>query len=154
TTLVNAPYFSILYPLLPLIKVKLGLSAAQIFWLAPLYGISSSLMQPGYGIISDRYFRRFFGVFGPIITGIFVSMIGLAPSYGVLIVLLVAGGIGIGSFHPQAAAMAVAASGNRRRMGMAVFSASGTVGYAIGPIAIALIVSAFGLGKTYYVVAI
>src|SRR4029450_10028945 len=100
TTLVNAPYFSILYPTLPLIKIKLGLSSAQIFWLAPLYAISSSLMQPVYGIISDRYFRRFFAVFGPIITGVFVSLIGLAPSYGILIVLLVAGGIGIGSVHP------------------------------------------------------
>src|SRR6266850_683018 len=102
---VNDSYSSIIYPLLPLIKLKLGLSAAQIFWLAPLYAISSSLMQPVYGFISDRYFRRFFAVFGPAITGIFVSMIGLAPSYGILIVLLVAGGIGIGSFHPQAPAL-------------------------------------------------
>ena len=104
---VNDSYSSIIYPLLPLLKTQLGLTAGQIFWLAPLYAISSSLMQPVYGIISDRYFRRFFAVFGPAITGVFMSMIGLAPSYGILVVLLVAGGIGVGSFHPQAAAMAV-----------------------------------------------
>jgi len=149
---VNDSYSSILYPLLPLIKLKLGLTSAQIFWLAPLYAISSSLMQPVYGIISDRYFRRFFAVFGPTITGIFISMIGLAPSYGVLIVLLVAGGIGIGSFHPQAAAMSAAASGDRRRVGMALFSAVGTLGFAVGPLIITRVVSAYGLEHSYYVI--
>jgi FSR family fosmidomycin resistance protein-like MFS transporter len=149
---VNDSYSSIIYPLLPLIKIKLGLTAAQIFWLAPLYAISSSLMQPVYGIISDRYFRRFFAVFGPAITGIFVSMIGLAPSYGILIVLLVAGGIGIGSFHPQGAAMATAASGERRRVGMALFSAIGTLGFAVGPLVITRVVSAFGLEHSWYII--
>lgn len=149
---VNDSYSSIIYPLLPLIKIKLGLTAAQVFWLAPLYAISSSLMQPVYGFISDRYFRRFFAVFGPAITGIFVSMIGLAPSYGILIVLLVAGGIGIGSFHPQGAAMATVAAGERRRVGMALFSAVGTLGFAFGPLVITRVVSAYGLEHSYYTI--
>ncbi len=149
---VNDSYSSIIYPLLPLIKLKLGLSAAQVFMLAPLYAISSSLMQPVYGFISDRYFRRFFAVFGPAITGIFVSMIGLSPSYGMLIVLLVAGGIGIGSFHPQAAAMAAAAANGRRRVGMALFSALGTLGFAVGPLVITRVVSAYGLEHSYYII--
>lgn len=150
---VNDSYSSIIYPLLPLIKLKLGLTAAQVFWLAPLYAISSSLMQPVYGFISDRYARRFFAVFGPTITGIFVSMIGLAPSYGILIVLLVAGGIGIGSFHPQAAAMAATAASERRRVGMALFSAIGTLGFAVGPLVITRIVSSYGLEHSYYIIA-
>jgi FSR family fosmidomycin resistance protein-like MFS transporter len=151
---VNDLYSSIIFPLLPLIKLKLGLTTAQIFWLAPIYAISSSLLQPLYGMLSDRYARRAFAVFGPAVTAGFVSLIGLAPSYAVLIVVLVAGGIGIGSFHPQAAAMASIASGDRRRVGMAVFSASGTLGYALGPLAIALIVGAYGLEKTYYVIGL
>src|SRR6185295_11067104 len=149
---VNDSYSSIIYPLLPLIKVKLGLTTTQVFWLAPLYAISSSLMQPVYGYISDRYARRFFAVFGPTITAVFVSMIGLAPSYGVLVVLLVASGIGVGSFHPQAAAMAAQASRDRRRIGMAMFSALGTLGFAFGPFGITRIVSRFGLEHSYYIV--
>ena len=39
-------------------QIKLGLTPAQVFWLAPLYAISSSLMQPVYGFISDRYFSE------------------------------------------------------------------------------------------------
>jgi MFS transporter, FSR family, fosmidomycin resistance protein len=145
-------YSSLIYPLLPLLKVKLGLSDSQVFWLAPLYSLSSSLMQPLYGIISDRYARRFFAVCGPGLTAVFVSMIGLAPSYAILITLLVAGGVGIGSFHPQAAAMASRASGDRKRIGMAMFSALGTLGFALGPFVITRIVARFGLEHSYYVI--
>lgn len=148
---VNDAYSSVIFPLLPLLQIKLGLTTSQIFWLAPLYAISSSLMQPVYGMISDRYAKRLFAVFAPTVTAIFVSMIGIAPSYSVLIALLIAGGVGIGSFHPQAAAMAAAASGDRRRVGMALFSATGTLGYAIGPISIAMISSSFGVENSYYI---
>src|SRR5262249_48955833 len=65
---VNDGYSSIIFPILPLLKDALHLTTAQVFWLAPLYAISSSLMQPVYGFISDRYARRFFTVFGPAIT--------------------------------------------------------------------------------------
>ena len=149
---VSDSYSSVIYPLLPLLKAKLALSSSQVFWLAPLLAISSSLMQPLYGFLSDRYARRFFAVFAPTITAVFVSMIGLAPSYAMLIVLLVAGGVGIGSFHPQAAAMAAAASGHRRRIGMALFSAIGTLGFAVGPFVITRVVDRFGLEHSYYIV--
>jgi MFS transporter, FSR family, fosmidomycin resistance protein len=149
---VNDSYSSIIYPLLPLIKNKLALTDSQVFWLAPLYAISSSLMQPVYGFISDRYARRFFAVFGPAITAVFVSMIGLAPSYGALVVVLVGGGIGIGSFHPQAAAIASRASGERRRIGMALFSAIGTLGFAFGPLVITRVVERVQLENSYYIV--
>jgi FSR family fosmidomycin resistance protein-like MFS transporter len=149
---VNDSYSSIIYPLLPLIQDKLALTNSEVYWLAPLYAISSSLMQPVYGIISDRYARRFFAVFGPAITAVFVSMIGLAPSYGALIVVLVGGGIGIGAFHPQAAAMASQASGNRKRMGMAMFSAIGTLGFAFGPLVITRVVERVQLENSYYIV--
>jgi FSR family fosmidomycin resistance protein-like MFS transporter len=147
---ISDAYSSQIYPLLPLLGEKLALSTAQVFWLAPLYAVTSSILQPLYGIISDRYARRFFAVFAPTITAIFVSLIGLAPSYGLLIVILIGGGFGIGSFHPQGAAIASKASGERRRIGMAVFSAVGTLGFAFGPFFITRFVSAFGLDKAYY----
>src|SRR5205807_492777 len=59
---------------------------------------------------------------------------------------------GIGSFHPQAAAMASRASGERKRIGMAMFSAFGTLGFAFGPFVITRIVTRFGLEHSYYVI--
>jgi FSR family fosmidomycin resistance protein-like MFS transporter len=109
-------------------------------------------MQPVYGVISDRYARRFFVVFAPAFTAVFVSMIGLAPSYAALMALLIAAGIGIGSFHPQGAAIAANAAVERRRVGMAMFSAFGTLGFAAGPFIITHLVSSAGLEKSYYIV--
>lgn len=146
---INDSYSSILYPLLPLIKTKLDLSYAQVFWLVPIYQFSASLMQPVYGYISDRYMKRGFAVFGPIMTAFFLSIIGLSANYGVLLAVLILGGVGIGAFHPQAAAMASRASGNKRRLGMSVFSSAGTIGLAFGPSMVALTVDRYGLERTY-----
>jgi len=148
---VSDSYSSVIYPLLPLIKFKLKLSDPQIFALAPLYAVSSSLMQPLYGIISDRYARKLFAVFSLTVTAVFTSLIGLAPSYAVLMSVLMLAGIGIGSFHPQGAAMAATAAGDRRRVGMAMFSAFGTLGFAVGPLIITRVVATVGLERSYYI---
>jgi FSR family fosmidomycin resistance protein-like MFS transporter len=128
---VNDSYSSIIYPLLPLIKIKLGLTAAQIFWLAPLYAISSSLMQPVYGFISDRYFRRFFAVFGPAITGIRFDDRTRAVQWDPDRVA--------GSrrnrhrFVPPTRRCDNTARKRAPAVGMALFSAVGTLGFAVGP---------------------
>lgn len=149
---ISDSYSSTIYPLLPLLAGKLALTQGQVFWLAPLLNITSSIMQPIYGFLADRYTRRAFAVAGPAITGFFVSMIGTADSYWMLVCLLVCGGIGIGSFHPQGAALAARANQDHRRVAVSVFSSSGTLGFALGPIIIASVVGAVGLSKTYYMV--
>lgn len=146
---INDSYSSILYPLLPLIKTRLNLSYAEVFWLVPLYQFSASLMQPVYGYVSDRYLKRGFAVFGPMMAAFFLSMIGLSSNYVMLLSLLILGGVGIGAFHPQAAAMASRASGEKRRLGMSIFSSAGTIGLAFGPSMVALTVERYGLDRTY-----
>jgi FSR family fosmidomycin resistance protein-like MFS transporter len=50
--------------------------------------------------------------------------------------------------------MASRAAGNRKRIGMAMFSALGTLGFAFGPFAITRIVARYGLENSYYVVVV
>ena len=148
---VNDTYASLLYPLLPLLATKLQLSPWQVFSLAPLFSITSSFMQPVYGFISDRYTRRSFAVMGPAITATFVSLIGLAPRFGLLAMCLILGGAGAGAFHPQAAAIAARSSRPFRRLGVSIFFSSGSLGLALGPLIIAGIVGATDLSNTYYI---
>ena len=152
--LVLDSYSSFLVPILPLLALKLGITPAQAGFLIPVMMISSSLMQPIYGIISDRYFKRAFAVAGPLIAAVFISCIGLADSLPMLLALTIAGGIGIGAFHPQSAALAhrAALDWNPARQGtvMSVFSSAGTVGYALGPVIISTCVMWFGLEHSYY----
>ena len=150
-------YSSFLFQLLPLMTVRLGLRPAHAGLLTPLLMISSSLMQPVYGMISDRYLKRSMAVFGPLVAAIFLSLLGTATSLPMLIMFVVLGGVGVGAFHPQGAALvsrAASASsdelGKHQGMVMSVFSSSGTVGYALGPILIAAAVSVFGLEHSWY----
>ena len=147
---VNDAYSSFIFPLLPLMTAQLHLSAAQAFWLIPVYALFSNFLQPVYGMLSDRWSRRSFALAGPLLAALFLSAIGYAGSYGWLIVVLIMGGMGVGMFHPQGAAMAAVASGQRRRLGMALFSAAGTLGVAFGPLVVTQTVTHFSLGSTLY----
>jgi FSR family fosmidomycin resistance protein-like MFS transporter len=90
-------------------------------------------MQPAYGFLSDRFRSRMFTVLAPAVAGVFVSGIALAPSFAWVSALVVLGGAGIASFHPQASArVTLGVKANRGRW-MAVFISGGTLGFAIAP---------------------
>ena len=148
---ISDAYSNFLGPLLPLLVLKLKLTIAQAGWLAAIQVISSSFTQPAYGYISDRYLKRLFAVFSPLVTVVFMSFLGVAPNYSTLALLLLCGGVGIASFHPQSAALAAYASRHRRGLGMSIFVTSGTIGYSLGPIIITSAVAAFGLEGSFWV---
>jgi MFS transporter, FSR family, fosmidomycin resistance protein len=148
---INDAYSNFLGPLLPFLVAKLDISIAQAGWLAAILVISSSFTQPLYGYISDRYLKRLFAVFSPLVTAVFMSCLGLASNYWTLALLLTCGGVGIASFHPQSAAMTAIASGHRKGLGMSIFVSSGTIGFSLGPILITYVVALFGLERSYVV---
>ncbi|MFV1988103.1 MAG: MFS transporter [Gemmatimonadota bacterium] len=139
-------YSAFLAPLLPRIMDKLGLSIALAATLATVLSISTSLMQPAFGYLADRYGRRVFLAAGPLMTGVFLSLIGIAPTFAMLVVLLILGGIGSAAFHPPGAALvARAAEGGGSGMRLSAFSFGGSAGFALGPLAAVAIVALVGL---------
>src|SRR5262249_58003379 len=148
-------YSSFLFQLLPRMAMKLRVTPAQAGLVPPMLSVTSSLMQPVYGIISDRYLKRSMVVFGPLIAAVFLSCLGTADSLAGLMALVILGGVGVGMFHPQGAALvsrAASSDGSDRRQGMmmSVFSSSGTVGYSLGPLLVAVVVNRYGLGPKWY----
>jgi FSR family fosmidomycin resistance protein-like MFS transporter len=132
---VNDMYASFVPPLLPRIMGDLGLSIALAATLSVAFSIASSLPQPLFGYLSDRYGRRAFAVAGPLVTGIFVSMMGWAPGFATLVALLAVGGIGSAAFHPPGASYAVRVSeGRGGGARYSVFSFGGALGFAMGPL--------------------
>ncbi|MDW8240230.1 MAG: MFS transporter [Acidobacteriota bacterium] len=150
--LVNDAYSSTIYPLLPLLAAQLRLSEVQVFFLVPTLSLTAAFLQPLYGFISDRYSRRMFAVLGPAVTGIFMSLIGVASSYWLLLLCLFFGGIGGGAFHPQAASLVSQSGGERRRVAVSIFTSAGTLGVAIGPLMIAYVVGDNDLSKTVSII--
>ena len=141
-------YSSFFSPLLPLLVAKLHLSLTLVGTLVALASVSSSFGQPVFGYISDRLHRPYFVAFGPLVAALFMSAIGLAPSFGALVALLMLGGLGVAAFHPQAAVLAGEAS-PRRAMAMSLFVSGGTLGFAIGPLFAVSVVGALGLERTW-----
>ncbi len=146
---VNDSYSNMLGPLLPLLMAKLGFSLSQAGFLGSLLVFSSSLTQPLYGYLGDRYVHRAFAVYGPLVTAVFMSMIGIAPGYYTLAVFLLLGGVGIAAFHPQAAALVSSAAKGRQGFSMSVFVTCGSLGYAFGPTLATLFILSFGLERSY-----
>ncbi len=141
-------YSGALGGLQPLLVSRFGMSLADAGLLGGMLVFSSSLMQPAYGYLSDRLRTRLFAALGPALAGIFISSLGLAPSYGWLLLMVALGGAGVAAFHPQASAGAIAGVERNRAGAMAVFVSAGTLGYALGPSYFSLVAGRLGLGRT------
>ena len=143
---INDAYSSFLSPLLPRLMDNLGMSIALAASLAMTWSLAGSLVQPAAGYLADRYGRKLFVIGGPLVSGVFLSLIGLAPSVEVLALILIAGGIGSAAFHPPGAAMSGGAvEGKGSGLRMSAFAFGGLFGFAVGPLAVVGLVSMVGL---------
>ncbi len=144
----NDLYAAFLSPLLPLVVVRFDLSLALAGLLGTSFNLAAAFSQPLFGVAADRISRPVFTVAGPLITVLMMGLLGVAPSYEAMLVVLLVAGIGTAAFHPQSFALAGAVSGDRRGTGVSVFVAGGELGYALGPLYVASVVTALGLRGT------
>jgi len=141
-------YSSFFLPLLPLLVARLGLNYTMVGGLVAISSISSSFSQPLFGWWADRLQRPWFVLLGPLVAAVFMSAIGLADSYAMLVVLLLLGGVGVAAFHPQTASIA-GASSPQRGIAMSFWITGGTLGWALGPLFATTTVRLFGLSHTW-----
>lgn len=132
-------YQNFIIGLIPLITLKFGLSLFQVAILTATSMISSSLFSPIFGYLSDRYGLRYFLIAGPVVTSIFLSLIGIIPNYYVLIIFLFMGNLGIAAYHPSSAAIAGHFGGSRKGFGSSIINFGGNLGCASGILIIILI---------------
>ena len=124
-------------------EFDLGYAAAGLLMLAVT--ASSSLVQPLFGIWSDRHGALWLLPGGLALGAVGIGLIGVAPSFPLVVVLAVAAGLGIAAYHPEGAKFAAYASSGRRASGMSLFNVGGNLGYALGPIVITPLVLWLGL---------
>jgi len=124
-------------------EFDLGYAAAGLLMLAVT--ASSSLVQPLFGIWSDRRGTLWLLPGGLALAAVGIGLIGIAPSFAIVVVLALAAGIGVAAYHPEGAKFAAYASSTRRASGMSLFNVGGNVGYALGPIVVTPLVLWLGL---------
>ncbi|OPY30828.1 MAG: proline/glycine betaine transporter [Methanocella sp. PtaU1.Bin125] len=154
--MVNDSYSNVIPPLLPLLQATYGLTYALSGFIMTVFTITSSVIQPVFGYIADRHGRRWLIAFSVLWIAFFMSMVGAVSYLGLdnnsayiaILVMVGLAGFGSSAYHPQASAMVPRISGNRKGVGMSVFSAGGNLGYAIMPLLVVPVVQMWGLAGT------
>ncbi|MGB3682033.1 MAG: MFS transporter [Rubrobacteraceae bacterium] len=136
--------------LLPFLISDRGLSLAAAGALLTAATLSSSIVQPLFGIFSDNRPLPVLMPLGLLMAGAGIALVGIAPSYPLVLLSVVLSGVGVAAFHPEAARFANYVSGSRRARGMSFFSVGGNAGFALGPILTTPLVLWFGLPGTLF----
>lgn len=135
-------------PLLPLLKIKLGLSNSDIGILSVIQRLPS-LFNPLVGIMADKFPVRYFVIVSPAITAITMSLIGVAPGVVILGILLFVMGISSTLFHTPSPVMIKKVSGDKTGKGMSFYMLGGEFARTLGPLIITATVSYWGLEGTW-----
>jgi FSR family fosmidomycin resistance protein-like MFS transporter len=131
---------SMIPALYPLLRETYALDFAQIGLITLAFQVTSSLLQPLLGYVTDRRPWPYAMVVGMGCTLTGILGLAYAASYPVVLVSAAMVGLGSAVFHPEATRMARHAAGGRQGFAQGVFQVGGHAGYAIGPLLAAAVV--------------
>ncbi len=131
--------------LLPSLKTALDLSYTQIGLLVLVQNVTSSIIQPIFGAITDKMSLPWLLPVSVFLSGLGMAITGFMTSYQGLMFAVVVGGLGVAGFHPQASKSAHFVSPEAiRGRSMGVFSVGGNLGMALGAGFMMLLMTAAG----------
>ncbi len=138
--LLNDLVQSMIPAMYPLLKETYRLDFLQVGLITLAFQVTSSLLQPLLGWLTDRKPWPHAMVAGMAST--LAGLVGLsfAGSYGMVLVSAALIGLGSAVFHPEATRMARHAAAGRQGLAQGVFQVGGHAGYAAGPLLAAAIV--------------
>jgi len=134
--------------LLPFFKEALNLSYTLSGTILLSANLTSSIIQPAFGHLSDRKPMGWFLPLTPFIACLGIAWAGFASSYSLLLLCVMISGIGVASFHPEGFKTASFFTGDKKATGMSFFAVGGNLGIAVGPVSALALVSYFGLKGT------
>lgn len=151
--LLNDFYSNFLPQLLPfLIIASSSFTATRAAILVSAFTVSSSLVQPLFGIWLDRQGKRWLVYVGTVWMALMLCLTGVVHSYILLVILATLAGLGTAAFHPQASTMVNVLSGDHKAVLLSAFVAFGNFGYALSPLLLIPLFQAFGLHSTLFTV--
>lgn len=150
---VHDTYSAFVAPLLPLIieRLSLSLTLAGALW---SFVQLPALINPFIGYLADKVSVRYFVILAPAVTASLMSLLGIAPNYFTLAVLLFVAGISVAAFHAPAPAMIARIAGNQLGKGMSFFMAGGELGRTVGPLLAVWAVSTWTLDGIYRIMVL
>lgn len=134
--------------LLPYFVVEQHYDYAAVAGLTLAATSLSSVFQPVFGWLTDRFALRPLVTIGLLVAALGIALAGLTSAhYWLTWIVISISGLGVAAYHPAATVAAKEAGGGSNRS-MSTFSVGGNVGAAIAPIGVGLTVGVFGLQAT------
>ncbi|CEH30358.1 MFS transporter [Aneurinibacillus migulanus] len=131
--------------LLPLYKQAFNLNYTQTGLIVLISYLTSSVMQPLFGYLTDKKPKPWALPLGVLLTGLGLSITGYVTNYYFLLLAVAISGLGSGIFHPESNRCVFLASGNERGKAQAIYQVGGNSGQALGALLIPLFLLSSGL---------
>ncbi len=141
-------YTSFLAPLLPTLIDNLSLSLTSAGLLTTFSRIPS-ILNPFIGYLADKAGAKYFVILSPAITASLMSLLGLAPNFYTIALILFFAGMSSTMFHAASPGLVASASSNRKGFGLSLFMAGGGLGRTLGPLLVVWAVAQWGLPGIY-----
>ncbi|MGD0175380.1 MAG: MFS transporter [Candidatus Bathyarchaeia archaeon] len=145
---VNDTFSNLLSGLLPVLTVFFDLSYLLAGLVAMVFNLTSSILQPLLGRWFDRTQTTWLLEAGLALNCLGMSLVGISPTYLVLLFLVGTAGLGSAAFHPPAFSTVVRSGAAGKGGAMGIFLSGGNTGFFLGPIVAGALLSGFGLPGT------
>ena len=140
--------------MLAYLQPAFALSQFQVGLAVLVFNVSSSVIQPAFGIFSDRVRAPWLIPLGCFLAGLGMAGTGISPNYSLLLLAVLISGLGIAAYHPEGSKFARYSSGGKKATGMSVFSIGGNLGFAAGPVLASFLFALGGLSGSIGVLAL
>ena len=117
---------------LPFLKQMHALTYAQVAMIVLAGNLTSSIIQPLFGYLSDQIARRWILPVSVFVAGAGIALVGRTPGYGAVLALVVVMGLGVAAWHPEGYRTATMVAGDRKATALSWFSLGGNVGVTLG----------------------
>ncbi|QKG20956.1 MFS transporter [Actinomadura verrucosospora] len=107
----------------------------------------SSVVQPAFGMLTDRWAMPWLVPAGTGAAGLGVALSGVSDAYPLTWAAIAVSGLGVAAYHPESARIARAVTGGDHA-GMSWFSLGGNLGFAAAPLLVTPVIAAGGLHAT------
>ncbi|MHB8077491.1 MFS transporter [Desulfosporosinus fructosivorans] len=132
--------------LTPVLAKSFQLSYFQVGIIALAFTFSSAIIQPIFGVLSDRYSMPWLMPVSLLLSGFGLALTGMVHSYGLLLLAVLLSGIGVAGYHPEGSKLAhYLSEESKAGASMAIFSVGGNLGFGLGPMLAVFVLSFDGL---------
>jgi MFS transporter, FSR family, fosmidomycin resistance protein len=148
THVVDDLYQGAVPALLPFLAIERHYSYAGLTGITLAATFLASVVQPGFGALTDRYRNLGWLVAaGLLVAGLGIGLSGLGDSYLITCFAVAVSGVGVAAYHPEATRTARGMAGDSTQA-MSWFSVGGNAGIALGPVIVTPVLLATGLRGT------